>query len=159
MQIYTIRELPPEARRYTLYRVFSSGQRCFSPYDDLCARARCFDVEQRGRGTVKTPLQRFLCASLPDHLPGISHFRYARRIVSKNFAKGRRGTGRMPLPIVAPEPPSSPNHSNLPNCFESQLDNLYRRVPVILVRSRGGHTRDTPPYKRGHWLIVLSRTR
>lgn len=152
MQIYTIRELPPEARRYTLYRVFSSGQRCFSPYvrRPLC---RCFDVEQRGRGTVKTPLQRFLCASLPFFDTLVESFRKISQRDVEGLDECPCQSSHLSLP------PSSPNHSNLPNCFESQLDNLYRRVPVILVRSRGGHTRDTPPYKRGHWLIVLSRTR
>lgn len=71
----------------------------FATYDDLCARARCFDVEQRGRATVKTPLERLLCASLADDLSG-------RFSISNRFEKFRKGTD---------EPPSSPDHSNLRN--------------------------------------------
>lgn len=130
----------------------------FATYDDLCARARCFDVEQRGRATVKTPLERLLCASLADDLSG-------RFSISNRFEKFRKGTSL--------HPPQTIQICGIvaailrPKVTTSLHDNLYRRIPVILVRSRGDtrqlYTRDTSVSlcKRegeGHWLIVLSRT-
>lgn len=76
----------------------------FATYDDLCARARCFDVEQRGRATVKTPLERLLCASLADDLSG--RFSISNRF--EKFRKGTDGASILPKPFKFAEslPPS-----------------------------------------------------